>query len=145
MVVVVIIGLLAAIAIPAFTHIRLNAQNTRFYNDLRVFKDTLEIYLTEHETPPPDETPGDMPPDLAPYLTASADFTQTPIGGVWDYENWIGSGNAHVKIGMSVYRPKRTVEQMRALDGRFDDGSLSSGKLVESTGRVYTYVLIPPE
>src|SRR5690349_16401262 len=48
MVVVVIIGLLAALAIPAFQRNRRSSQNTRVTNDFRVFSQAFEIYNTQN-------------------------------------------------------------------------------------------------
>jgi type II secretory pathway pseudopilin PulG len=43
MVVVVIIGLLVALAVPAIHRVRQSAINSRFINDLRIIRDAAEI------------------------------------------------------------------------------------------------------
>ena len=44
MIVVVIIGLLAAMAIPAFQRVQRRSQNSRFVSDLRIFSQAFETY-----------------------------------------------------------------------------------------------------
>ena len=50
MIVVVIIGLLATIAIPAFKRVQLLAQTNRAANDFRVFSQAFETYATQNGT-----------------------------------------------------------------------------------------------
>lgn len=85
MIVVVIIGLLAAIAIPAFSHMRLKSRATTFANDLRIGKDAFEIYATENGGWPPDGAAG-MPGEMAGYLDLGNWTGSTPLGGNWDWD-----------------------------------------------------------
>lgn len=48
MVVVVIIGLLAALAIPAFQRNQRASQNARVINDFRIFMQSFEVYNTQN-------------------------------------------------------------------------------------------------
>ncbi|MBP8962017.1 MAG: prepilin-type N-terminal cleavage/methylation domain-containing protein [Opitutaceae bacterium] len=68
MIVVVIIGLLAAMAVPAFQRIRRNVQNKTFANDLRQIRGAAEQYIMEQSAYPEDGTPGAFPAGLAEYL-----------------------------------------------------------------------------
>lgn len=52
MVVVTIIGLLAAIALPALQSVQQSAQNSRFVSDLRTYAQAFETYAMEHGTWP---------------------------------------------------------------------------------------------
>ena len=61
MVVVVIIGMLAAIAIPAFGKIRRSAQNNRFVSDLRTFAQAYETYVLKNGAWPPNASSGVVP------------------------------------------------------------------------------------
>ena len=54
MIVVVIIGLLAAMAIPAFRRVRESAQNARFVSDLRTFSQAFETYSLRNGAWPPN-------------------------------------------------------------------------------------------
>src|SRR5882757_11314167 len=61
MIVVVIIGLLAALAIPAFQRIQRASQNSRVVNDFRVFTQAFETYATENGNWPANVGAGVVP------------------------------------------------------------------------------------
>ena len=61
MIVVVIIGLLAALAIPAFQRVQRASQNARIINDFRVFSQAFEIYNSQNGAWPNNAGPGVVP------------------------------------------------------------------------------------
>jgi prepilin-type N-terminal cleavage/methylation domain-containing protein len=123
MIVVGIVGMLAAMAIPAFAHARETARNARFAADLRVACDAFIEYAADTGRYPPDTTPGIMPNGMADYLRRVHWYETTAVGGQWDWDN----GQFSVKAGVSVYEPTASQEQLERLDAMIDDGSLSSG------------------
>ncbi len=110
MIVVAIIGMLAALAIPSFQKARINSQNSAFMNDLRIIDGAINQYIVENKTYPADVNEKIIPPEIAPYLK-HMDWTQpTPIGGYWDYDyNW------GMTCGIGVYGASRTDEEMAKL------------------------------
>src|SRR5471032_1326062 len=68
MVVVVIIGLLAAIAIPAFQRVQQRSLASRMANDIRQCESAFERYAIENGGWPPPAAPGVVPAGMAPYL-----------------------------------------------------------------------------
>ena len=86
MVVVVIIGLLAAISVPAFARAREASQNTRLANDLRIYAGAIETFTTETGVYPEDSSSGAVPSGMEPYLKAESWNEGPSIGGVWDVE-----------------------------------------------------------
>ncbi len=136
MIVVAIIALLAAIAVPAFMNARKKAQNTRFINDLRVAVDAFETYAAEHTTYPPDVGRGVVPPGMATYL-GRLDFTApTPIGGNWDWDFGVFGFTA----GVTVAEPTAGADQLQQIDERIDDGNLATGTFRAGSGR-YTFII----
>lgn len=123
MIVVAIIGLLAAIAIPNFAKSRRRAQQIRFVNDLRMACDAFETYAMVHGTYPPDTMPRVVPDGMAVYFERFHWEEDTTIGGQWDWDN----GQFGFKAGVSVYQPTYTDEQMEEIDKIIDDGDLSTG------------------
>ena len=133
MIVVVIIGFLASMAIPAFQRVRRNVQNTAFANDLRLARNAAEQYIMEVGTYPPDGAAG-MPSELSPYMPSRINDGPTPVGGVWDwdYEQF------GFKAGISVYKPTADAAQMQEVDRLVDDGDLSPGYFrARSQGYIY--------
>jgi prepilin-type N-terminal cleavage/methylation domain-containing protein len=128
MIVVAIIGLLAAIAAPAYAKARTNAQNACFIADLRTAKHAFLQYSFDHRgTYPPDVWPAIVPAGMAEYLGTFPWTQTTPIGGQWDWDN----GQFGSKAGVSVYQPAAGQAQMRQIDQMIDDGDLSTGSFRE--------------
>jgi type IV pilus assembly protein PilA len=123
MVVVVIIGLLAAVALPAFQRVRRRAVAARFVNDVRQIRDGATRYAMEQGGFPPNGVLG-WHPNLRDYVPASLfQATTTPLGGVWD---WDYQQNG-ITAAISVYQFTATDELLREVDRTLDDGDLSTG------------------
>jgi type IV pilus assembly protein PilA len=125
MIVVAIIALLAALALPTFLRAKESSQNAKFVNALRTASGAIEMYVGEHNGQyPADANRGVVPNGLATYLDATFDWTKpTPIGGQWDWDfNVFG-----VTAAVSVVGPTAQQAQLLSIDRAFDDGDLSSG------------------
>jgi type IV pilus assembly protein PilA len=135
MIVVVIIGFLASLAIPAFQKVRRNTQNNTFANDLRQLRASAALYNLELGGYPPDGGAG-FPSEFIPYVPSGIGNRPTPVGGVWDwdYEQF------GFKAGISVYQPTADVGQMQEVDRLVDDGNLSTGNF-RSRSNGYIYVM----
>lgn len=132
MIVVFIIGLIAAMAIPAFQKVRSRTQVNIFVNDMRTIEKALEIYESENGKPLQEYNIGIQPVDLVPYLR-SPDFAgYTPLGGQWDWDNH----TTYYRISV-IPMDEATVQ---LVDAEIDDGNTSTG-LVRFDGgfRYYTW------
>lgn len=123
MIVVLVLGLILAIAVPSFSKARKRAQNTRFVNDLRIATGAFEVAIMEIGFPP-DRNPAQMPVGMAPYLDNFPWTEETPIGGKWDWDYGVFDYTA----GVSVYQPAVSAARMQTIDDMFDDGDLGKGK-----------------
>ncbi len=137
MVVVVIIGLLAALAIPAFQKNRRSVQCRTFINELRLIRDASEQYVTEHAAWPPDGSAA-ICPELMEYLHDDLNVKVAAVGGRWDWDYMQYGCTA----GISVYQPTADAVQMQEIDAAIDDGNLSTGKFHARTDG-YIYVIAP--
>jgi prepilin-type N-terminal cleavage/methylation domain-containing protein len=128
MIVVAIIALLAAIALPSFLRARQQAQNTKFISALRVATDAIQMFAMEHHRYPADVNRGIIPPRMATYLDQSVNWTgRTPLGGQWDWDfNVFG-----VRAAICLVDPSATIEQLLEVDRRYDDGNLQTGRFRE--------------
>lgn len=127
MIVVVIIGLLAALAIPSFQRVQRGAQNNRVANDFRVFTQAFEIYNTQNSTWPNNVGPGVIPTapvSMAGDFKASVWRAPTPLGGRWNWDQGIVSG---IVAGISISGFTCDLAQLTAIDARLDDGDLTTG------------------
>ena len=137
MVVVVIIGLLAAIAIPTIAKVRRNAQNSRFINDLRAFSQAYETYALKYGSWPPNAGTGVVPTGMSGELRDANWTAVTSLGGHW---NWDYKYVSSITAGISVVGATVDDAQMAEIDAKIDDGDLATGNFVKVNDR-YTYIL----
>ncbi len=78
MIVIAIIGVLAAIALPHFSTVRARAQQNKCWENSSLLTRTAELYNTEH-----GEYPGAVK-DLAPYLVGQS-LPVCPRGGQYQW------------------------------------------------------------
>ena len=134
MVVVVIIGLLAAMALPGFTKSRSRSQATAVVNNLRVYGSAFEVYAMEEGTWPPDENRGIIPPGMEGQLPR---FTEeTHVGGSYDWDPGVFGYTAAV----SIVDIKAGANVLSEVDKILDDGDPSAGLIVISGNRL-SYIL----
>jgi prepilin-type N-terminal cleavage/methylation domain-containing protein len=138
MMVVGIIGLLAAIALPTFAKARTQTRSARFIADLRVAAHAFDTYATFAGDYPPDVGPGQVPVGMDDYLAKVHWSTPTSIGGRWDWD--FAQHQFGVRAGVSVYRPNRSDAEMAAIDMKVDDGDLATG-MFRKRSQGYIYVL----
>lgn len=134
MIVVVIIGLLAAIAIPAFERVRNRSKVSAFANDIRIGGAAFETYAMEQGGWPADGGSA-VPAVMDGYLNLSKFNGPTPLGGNWDWDN----GVFGVTAGLSVRSPTVDSATMVLVDQQIDDGNLSTGDFRERAGG---YILV---
>ena len=140
MIVVAIIGLLAAIAVPSFVRAREQSQATRVANDLVKFSDAFDLYAMEQGRYPAD-THVVLPAGMAAYIN-QANWDDCVIGGSFNWEgpSW-GEGGTYDYAGIALFETTAPVSMLRAIDKIIDNGDLSLGRFrLMSNGR-YTYLL----
>jgi prepilin-type N-terminal cleavage/methylation domain-containing protein len=145
MVVVAIIGVLAVIAIPAFRKARTESRISKYLNTVRIMDQYVETYAMQSGAYPPDGWPGQPPDKFNDYV--KMDFAAlTPLGGLWDWENWPGNPHNGVEVGISVISVganQISWDLVQLVDSKIDDGNLNSGRYRKTTGDNYTYVILP--
>lgn len=123
MVVVIIVGLLAAIALPALQRVRRKAIAARYLNDARQIRDGAERYAQENGNYPPNGISG-LHASLRGYIPESLfAATTTPLGGVWDWDYQQDGLTASI----SVYQFTASDAQLLEIDRTCDDGNLNTG------------------
>ncbi|MBI5690105.1 MAG: prepilin-type N-terminal cleavage/methylation domain-containing protein [Verrucomicrobia bacterium] len=137
MIVVVIIGLLAAMAIPALGRVRQKAQNNRFISDVRTFCQAFESYAAMNGTWPPNAGSGSIPAGMSGDFNEASWRSRNSVGGRWNWDR-----NLNVSAGLSTTNVTVDDAQMRAIDAVIDDGDLSTGLFRKFSDR-FTYILEP--
>ncbi len=131
--VVLIIGILAALAVPALKKNALNARSSAVMNDLRVYAGAFQAYAQEHgDWPPGGGGPGVFPPGMDGYLNQTNWSRTTPIGGNYQFATQTpqqgGRYAAVIIISSTANNPVSSdFNQLSDIDKKLDDGNLASG------------------
>jgi prepilin-type N-terminal cleavage/methylation domain-containing protein len=140
MIVIVVIGILAAVAIPRYQGMKLRAQAARIISDFDTVRDAAYIYYHEHGEMPSDYYPGAVPSELEPYLPDGFEFDLRPeIDARYDWENWSGQGGnpQHPHTG-TVYGFSVTTgddELVNAIDATY------RGEFHYTLGNNFTFII----
>ena len=137
MVVVVLIGLLAALAVPGYQKVRLRSQATSIAEGLRNYARAFEVYAMEEGQWPEDKPPAQVPPEMVGRLSRFE--KRSILGGQWDWEY----NAAGVTAGVSHRLRGVDRDLLRAVDKQLDDGNLKAGKVRLIYPHQLTYVLVP--
>jgi len=140
LIVVVILGILAAIVVPRFVDAGQDAKIGAFVASLKTYADTCEYYNIKEGQYPGDGGSGMVPAGLESYLDVSEFESGTPLGGVWDTE-YMDSG-VSAAVGVHFFNsPNPGDVVMIRVDETFDDGDLSTGLFQKLAGDRYYYIL----
>ena len=142
MIVTVIIGLLAAMAVPALKRVQRSAQNNRVVSDFRVFAQAFETYALQNGFWPNNGGAGAVPTgpvSMAGDFKTSAWQAVTPIGGRWNWDR----NNFGFSAGISISSLTCSDEQLAEIDAKLDDGDLATGRFYKTAANRVSLVLEP--
>jgi len=128
-----IISVLAALAVPGYKRIQTSARSGAVMNDLRVFAGAFQNHVNERgDWPEVTAAPGEVPPGMQPYLSATTWSQPSPIGGAYSWAaNSLQQGRRYraIIVIASTGENKVTAErqQLVDIDRRIDDGDLGTG------------------
>jgi prepilin-type N-terminal cleavage/methylation domain-containing protein len=142
MMVITIICVIAAVAIPVFASHRDRANLRRIASDLKTFGDAFYLYVLDRECYPPDshdDAPNHLKNgyDTENYVPVQAWLATPPWGGFY---NWEGP-DGYAYAGISLYDTSAPQSIMISLDKMMDDGDLNTGKFRQTANGRYTYIV----
>lgn len=139
-VVVIVIGIIAAVAVPRFVVAQEDTEIATTAEDLRAIENALSMYFAKHGSYPRDVSRTRAVEVLDPYFRADNPFEKlAPIGGVYDYEGPPNWNPVQISI-RSERRGRHDRATARRLDAYMDDGDLKTGA-VQRKGRRTYYII----
>lgn len=140
MIVVVIIGLLCVMALPAMARVREKSQRARFISDLRTFSQAFETYNMTNGVWPPNAGTGVVPTGMtsADIKIASWTTAKNSVGGRWNWDQ----NNFGAIAAISTTNVTASDAFMLKVDRQIDDGDLTTG-LFQKNGSRFVYMLLP--
>jgi type II secretory pathway pseudopilin PulG len=143
LVVVIILGILAALVSAVFADSADDARRTAFVTDVRIFRDAAYMFYAEQREFPEDASSGTLPAGFGEYADEDKWTAVTPIGGVWDFEQ----NSFGITSGFGVHFDgtgmTRDDAYMTLIDEMCDDGDLTTGRFQKIDGARY-YEIIEP-
>lgn len=144
-IVVAIIGILAALAIPAFKKSKDSAKISAFENDLRVYEQDFETFELENKFFPPSQpVAGQFPVGLEDRIPETWTLP-SPIGGTyrWVYttEENPSERSAYIEILHSTEHPILiSADRLKEIDHDLDDGNPATGNIRLSGLNIRYYI-----
>jgi general secretion pathway protein G len=141
LIVVIVLGILAAAIVPQFGNVSDDARRGAFVANLRYFSNQCEQYSIRHGTYPPDGGSGMLPAELAGYIRVSDFENGTPVGGVWDTELNENGVAAAIGVHFNGEGMTRDDAYMLLIDEQIDNGDIATGVFRRIAADRYYYVL----
>lgn len=144
-IVVAIIGILAALAIPAYKKSKDSTKIAALENDLRVFEQDFETFELENKTFPPSQPIAGQFPIGMEDIMPDAWILPSKIGGsyrwVYTTEEKPSERSAYIEIINTAESPILiNVDRLIEIDDDLDDGNTATGRLRLSGLNVRYYV-----
>ncbi len=142
--VVVIIGIVAAVIVPRFSAASTEAEQNTFASCLRTFSQAASIYLIRTGEYPADSRCGQCPAGMEDYINVIQWKRPTPVGGLWDIE--FNDNNVTSAVGVHFHGASHINPgdaYMATIDALVDNGDLSTGTFQKIANDRY-YMIIAP-
>ncbi len=136
MIVILIIGILAAVGIPNYINYQKNAKVARTAQELRSLSQAFVAYLAENGDYPPDSH-ATLPAGMELYINPAIWADGTPIGGSY---NWEGP-DTYPYAGLAILDPTIEARYVVALDAMLDNGDLATGRFRNGTSGRPTLII----
>jgi len=141
LIVVVILGILSAIVVPAFGGVTDDSRQGAFIESLHGMVEAAEMYRARSGQHIVDSSSGVWPAEFAGILRESDFENGTPIGGVWDTELNDSTVTSAIGVHFDGTGVTRDDAFMLEIDVIFDDGDLTTGPFRRLAAGRYYYVL----
>jgi type II secretory pathway pseudopilin PulG len=147
MVVVVIIGLLATMAMVSFRKITLHSKTAALVSSIRTFQTAFITYNLQNGKWPADTGPGVTPPEMAGALPVAFGLT-TPIGGVYEWDYDVSTNGFYTKaaitiVGTSANPMTQDLDLLEKIDTEIDDGNLATGNVRLGATNTLVFIIEP--
>ena len=140
LIVVVIIGILAAAVLPRFKDVTGEARRMAFINSAKIFVSAAKRYQLDYGVYP-DAQPGVLPDGFGDYIQSSKWEGATPIGGNWDSSVKVGGVTAALGVRYPGGDPDHNPATMLLIDEIVDDGDLTTGAFRTFGARRYFFII----
>ena len=126
-IVVLILGILAAVAAPALFRTDDSAMATAELSNARAFMKAIDLFSAKNCRLPNDAGPGKLPPDLLGILDAKMFTNPSPAGGVYDWDGPPPHSTNELKCVFPAGTSVATTRFYLKMEDLADDGNPTRG------------------
>ena len=142
LIVVVILGVLAAIVVPQAANASTDAAQTSFARNVKQFTNAATIHRSRTGFWIRDSGSGTLPTGLEDFVDREAWENGTPIGGSWDSES---RPDYDITLGIGVHfqsaADRKDAAYMAVVDAILDDGDLATGGFQQFSSDRYYFIV----
>lgn len=145
MVVVVIIGLLAAMSLPAYRRITMRSKTAALVSDLRSYSTAFITYSLQNGKWPVDALPQEIPTGMTGALPNAFAF-KSPIGGVYKWNYDVSADGLTAKAAIIIETSagetiSDDTDLLEMIDREMDDGDLHTGNVQIGDTHSLVYII----
>ena len=141
MIVILILAILAAAAIPQFKNVSEEASKKQVAKNLRSFLDGCVRYKLKTGLEVPDTSSGTWHPDFDGFIDRDSFERRTPVEGVYDTDDDLGVTSAFGVHFLTGAGQAKDDTYMVEVDELVDDGDLDTGGFRKLGPARYYYIL----
>ena len=146
MVVVTIISMLMALAVPSYQRVQRKARATAIINSFRVFTAVLQARAHESGSWPPESAAGVVPVGITSADIQLQSWNSSPIGGQFDWDNNQIHGGVQYRAALTLIDTAAApmladVALFQQIDAVLDDGNLATGNFRQGNDGSGLYLL----
>lgn len=141
LIVVIILGVLAAIVIPQFVGVTGDVERGTFVADLRILANAADRYRLDTDEYLEDSASGVCPAGFEDYIQEEKWESVTPIGGVWDAELDSFGIKSAFGVHFNGEGETRNDAYMLLIDDAFDNNDLDTGVFRKIADDRYYFIL----
>jgi type IV pilus assembly protein PilA len=143
LIVVIIIGILAGIALPQFATPQEDARQATFIHDLQAFAEAAKVFRVRTGDHLEAANAGEIPAGWNPFIDVRKWQRATALGGKWDVERDNLGVVSAVGVDLTTEAEPRDDAYMTEIDRTCDDGDLATGQFRRLAPGLYYYILAP--
>ncbi len=140
MIVIVILGILAAIVVPGMLDVSGEVRETAFITSGRIFAAAAKRYQLDRGEFP-NAAAGVLPDGFGEYIQSMKWESGTPVGGQWQARAPVGGVKAAIGVRYLGADPDNDPAAMQAIDAIVDDGDLTTGSFQRFGAQRYFFVV----
>ena len=141
LIVVIILGLLAAVVIPAFANATRDARDRAFAANLRDLINSSQLYFQRWHALPPQNGGEPVPAAIFAGAGRADPFpTRTPLGGYWHVGHFVDVDRWGVGVWWPADEPD-VASDVRRIDDQLDDGDGAKGTFQTREGARYYWLI----